>query len=280
MAVKYKYAQSGSNYVSISNVAEKNRKDEFNCLGCGQPLIPVLGKQVEIHFRHKVELSCSGETYLHRLAKHKFHEAYIKCLAQKQPFLIEIPFTTECSFYLQKLGLSCKNNSVKQLDLTKYFSETPLLESRWENFIPDILLRSPKGISLFVEIKVSHACSQEKIDSGHRIIEIEISSVDDILFDSGLPKHVKTNFINFNTPIEKADCEGRCPEKAKMREENYLIKKKLQEITIWAFVVEERNLNGEVSLQDIENYEKYIEEQRQKRENNLKEETKKKRRKG
>jgi hypothetical protein len=272
MAIQYQYAQVDGDVFDISDITEFDRRKNFSCLGCGNHMVPVIGKQVESHFRHKVELSCSGETYLHRLAKHKFCEAYTECLELRKPFFIEVPYTKECRFYLEKLGLSCKDTSTKQFDLTQYFSEPPLIESRWGDFVPDILLRTPKGVPLFVEIKVSHACSQEKINSKCRIIEIEVDSVDSIDFDSGLGKKTIFEIFNFNGLVEKVDCRGKCLEKSKILEENSLLSQKLEEITVWARRIHGRDLSGEISLQDIEDYEKYIEEVRQRRERRINEE--------
>lgn len=228
MTIKYQYAQLDKSIVDISSVTECDRKLRFTCLGCGRSLIPVLGDRVERHFRHKTELACSGETYLHNLAKNRFYDDYSKCLEQKNPFLIHVLQQSKCTFYEENAGEGkpCGTETPEFLDLTKWFSEPPLLESRYENFIPDVLLRSRKGVPLFVEIKVSHACSQEKIDSGHRIIEIEINSVDDIDFELGVKKDSSVSLFNFS--LEKSfDCGGICDRYTVVKE--YLESKKKQE---------------------------------------------------
>ena len=246
MTIKYKYAliDDGST-INIESVLPCDRGKTYTCISCENQLIPVLGEVRERHFRHKVELSCSGETYLHRLAKRKFYDAYTECLAQGKPFLIGLPYSNECEFYLEKLGLSCKDTSTKQTDLTEYFSETPLLESRWGDFIPDILLQTPEGVPLFVEMKVSHGCSQDKINSKHRIIEIEVKSVDSINFDSGLDEEAKFEAFNFKKITEKVDCQGRC---VGDESTNSQLRRKLRDVALWT------RTSGVISLQDVDYY--------------------------
>lgn len=207
--VQYQHAQYKEDVFNISDVTQGDRNKEFTCLGCGRELIPVLGDIKERHFRHKAELTCSGETYLHNLAKHRFHDAYSKCLEEKKPFMIHVSRQSKCTFYEQKLGSPCLSITNESFDLTKWFSEPPLLESRHGEFIPDVLLKSGKGVPLFVEIKVSHACSQDKIDSGHRIMEIEVNSVEDTDFSNGVGKDSSVSLFNFN--LEKSfNCRGVC----------------------------------------------------------------------
>lgn len=221
MAIQYQYARSNNAVIDILSVKKEDRKESFTCLGCDREMVPVLGDRVERHFRHKAELTCSGETYLHNLAKNKFYDAYSKCLEQKKPFLIHVLRQSKCTFYEQKLGSPCLSTTPESFDITKWFSEPPLLESRYENFIPDVLLKSSKGVPLFVEIKVFHACSQEKIDSGHRIIEIEINSVDDIDFEFGVKKDSSVSLLNFS--LEKSfDCKGVCDRSDRYEGKRYL----------------------------------------------------------
>ena len=174
MAIKYKYAWRGEKAVHIDSVLPSDRKGEYTCMGCDKALLPALGNIRQHHFRHKVVANCSPETYLHRLAKEKFYETYKNCLDNGFPFLIDLSVVGKCIDYDQ-----CKRPQKETHDLTEYFPIIDI-ETPHGKFIPDILLRSAKGVPLYIEIKVSHGCTQEKIDSGNKIIEIEINSEKDI----------------------------------------------------------------------------------------------------
>ena len=259
--IKYEHALGEDNTaINIQDVSEGDRSKVFSCLGCGNQLIPVLGNIVERHFRHNAELSCSGETYLHRLAKIKFHSAFANALSEKKPFLVEIPRTNQCDFYLEKLGLSCTARITKQFDLAAHFSEPPLLESRWENFIPDVLLQTEKGVPLFIEIKVSHGCSDEKIESGHRIIEIEVDSADTIDFESVLREGRWVKFYNFKSSLEKVNCNGNCTRQSSdllYSQDSFQLRSILANVAEWVARKRHRDVSCGISLQDIDDYNKY-----------------------
>ena len=66
------------------------------------------------------------------------------------------------------------------MNLTQYY-DSVAEEERVGSFIADILLKSSKGYPpILVEIKVSHACEKGKIQSDHRIIEIELNKEEDL----------------------------------------------------------------------------------------------------
>lgn len=71
--IKYQYAYDESkNLVSIKDITKENRnQNQYICIGCGNPLLPraIGSKYRRPHFYHKELVDCSGETYLHKLAK-------------------------------------------------------------------------------------------------------------------------------------------------------------------------------------------------------------------
>ena len=74
----------------------------------------------------------------------------------------------------------CNKYEWKNFDLTQYY-DSVAEEERVESFVADILLKSSKGYpSTLVEIMVSHACEDNKIQSGYRIIEIGINKEEDL----------------------------------------------------------------------------------------------------
>ena len=210
MAIKYKYAWSGEEAVHIDSVLPSDRKGEYTCIGCGKALVPALGTIRQHHFRHKVVTNCSPETYLHKLAKEKFYETYKHCLDNGIPFLITFSVNYKCNFSSWiPSTLWCTKPLQETYDLTKYFSMIDI-ETPHGDFIPDILLRNTNGTALYLEMKVSHGSTQEKINSGTRIIEMKISCEEDIEVFSSLQliESEKTRFFNFIRERNGNYCQG------------------------------------------------------------------------
>lgn len=73
-------------------------------------------------------------------------------------------------------------HSYKPFDLKKYY-DTCVKEQSFNNYMADLPLSESTGKhqnAVFIEIRVSHECTQEKQCSGQRIIEIQIKSDDDL----------------------------------------------------------------------------------------------------
>ena len=90
------------------------------------------------------------------------------------------------------------------------------LEGKAGNFIPDISLSNENGSTIFFEIKVTHSVSQEKEQSGFKIIEIDARKFDEQIFSilegnrvSESMKEVK--FFNFKIKDRSAyKCDNFC----------------------------------------------------------------------
>jgi len=215
--IAYRYAKGSDNSrVDVLELDSEKRNDlaPYSCIGCGGELIPNLGQVRVKHFCHKSAGTCSGETYLHQLAKEGFLTKYKQCLADEVPFVFEATFPAVCNHFEKKVGQSCKTEKLRKIDLTKYFKSVEL-EKTSCGFIPDILLSTEDGSEvLFVEIAVSHKCEENKIKSGKRIIEIEItdeSDVEQIL--NGQLKESSSKIKTYNFKKEKWTgdiCKGKC----------------------------------------------------------------------
>lgn len=214
--VKYQYAKDESGHlVSAAQIAGTEITESYSCVGCGNELIArVNGKVMAPHFAHKVQVECSGETYLHKLAKTTFYETYQECLEKGEPFTIELEQIKECRKFSGLLLRTCNIGSAKkQYDLTRYYSNI-VLEKRDGAFIPDLKLSSTSNPDekIFIEIAVTHFLSQEKEYSGNRIIEIPIEDETDV------SKIIKRNltaadamFIGFNSGTHAiSDSECSC----------------------------------------------------------------------
>lgn len=215
--VKYLYAKDETEkLIDINSLNEDNRnKTKFLCICCGNELIAKLGKIKVHHFAHKKDVTCSRETYLHRLGKQLFYEHYIDCLENQKPFRIELYQSRNCTHFDNKFDIKCElDNILNHYDLTQFFKKIEL-ESEEGQFIPDLLLTSKNGKDkIFIEIAVTHLSSEQKCDSKYKIIEFLVESEND--FEpikrnllSINQSHVK--FLNF-TPkiINSSFCKGNC----------------------------------------------------------------------
>lgn len=217
-SIKYRYAADNNEQIVdvFSLKRDETRNSTFWCLGCDNILVPVLGEKRSKHFRHKAdtEVSCSLETYLHKLAKTKFYEIYQLCLKQSLPFKIEYQVDEICTGYKSDYSFLCeRGKATKQFDLTKYFPFIQL-EKKEGKFVPDVLLISNKKEKLFVELAVTHEATQEKIQSGYRIIELNISSEDDIkvIDQRHIIENQSAKFFKFKRQFESHFCKGsKCP---------------------------------------------------------------------
>lgn len=176
--VKYRYAIDDLNeIVDAADLTLTERKD-YICIGCGHILRPVIGAIKKKHFRHKELVECSGETYLHKLAKLIFKSVYQNCVDNEIPFEIELKRSIECNSCKEN-GPCFKNHDYFLYDITKNFIIIKE-EFREGNFIPDLLLLTSSGRKIFVEIAVTHKSSNDKVESGNQIIEINVLDESDL----------------------------------------------------------------------------------------------------
>ena len=190
MGIKYKRAKNDNDeIVNIEEVTPETRKaTRFTCISCGNELSACLGSKNQHHFRHKTEVDCNPETYLHKMGKYTFIKVYRECLAQGKPFNITLKQKVTCvkekdcqvKHSFGDIPDVCSTYEWKDFDLTQYY-DCVAEEEHVESFVADILLkRSKDDQPILVEIMVSHACEEDKIKSGYRIIEIKLNKEDDL----------------------------------------------------------------------------------------------------
>ncbi len=179
--VRYQHALDGyGKTVSARSIAGTETSGvRYTCLGCANDLVArVNGQQHQPHFAHKIQVECSGETYLHRLAKQVFFETYQNCLVHETPFEIVLPVDRRCAKYAPLINKHCSLGTAdKAFDLTNYYREVRV-EARDGSFVPDVTLVSQKNPNdkIYVEIAVTHFLSEEKAASSNRIIEIPVEN--------------------------------------------------------------------------------------------------------
>ena len=182
--VKYNYSlDETGRLVSIKQAyLEKDEGHSYFCIGCGAKMIARLGVVRDWHFAHCVdEIHCSKETYLHMVAKRLIKEKF----AKDEPFMVgyyrEITCSDNktCPFANKE---ECHTYKLETFDLKKYY-DTCEEERPVGDFIADLLLTNtskPDREPVLIEIQVSHKSTEQKRDSGLRIIEIRIKTEEDI----------------------------------------------------------------------------------------------------
>lgn len=197
--ITYQFAYDESqNVVCIDDITEELRSvHKYFCIGCGAEMIAKLGAKNRHHFAHKKDTdTCNRETYLHMLGKKVLRDKFYT----ETNFPIEFYRTydcdqkDQCAFY----DSECRGKILDSFNM-KDFYDTCEEEVPIDNFVADLLLansKKPANKPTLIEIKVSHGCSQEKINSGLRIIEITINDESDIrvLRDNAITEVIQDEF--------------------------------------------------------------------------------------
>lgn len=195
--MKNLYALNNSkDLINILDV-DKTKVEKYFCLQCGDELIARKGEINKHHFSHKNKIDCNYETYLHKLGKLVFYNTYNDCLENNKPFFVDFETMRNCNtcIKIENINRICEIESHHgKFDLTKTFNEI-YLEEHHNGFVPDVLLKSKETDDvIFIEIFVTHSCENDKIESGIRVIEIEVRNENDLSFISDL--HFKNNIEN------------------------------------------------------------------------------------
>jgi len=191
--IKYQHAiveGAEGRVISINDVTKENRQQyKFRCIGCGNELLPraIDSMYRRPHFYHKEIVNCSGETYLHKLAKHIIKQK----IDHESTFWVEYYVTEKCDNDGCKYRNSwcSEGNTSYKIDLKKYYDtckeEATVKDTvTGKEYIADILLTNSKNSNTpptLIEIFVSHPCDDDKRNSGYKIIEVKIKNEDDII---------------------------------------------------------------------------------------------------
>lgn len=177
---KQNYSYALNNMRHLINVKQAVRKEKYFCPFCGKEMIPRMGKVRKKHFAHKNEHECKYESYLHKIAKLKIKDAFYKSQSFEIKLKTKFYCNKKCPFPFSK-SLRCYKPDYKKYNLKKYYTHCEE-EKTFNSFTADLMLTSEdkKCNPLIIEIWVTHKSTEEKIKSGERIIEIKVSSIEDI----------------------------------------------------------------------------------------------------
>ena len=181
--IKQDYSYAFNETGKLINVKCASRGSVYHCPCCGEIMVPHMGKVRRWHFTHKSGVKCNYETYLHKIAKIKIREAIINSTSFFIVFKTKFLCNKECPF-LYNYNKRCYKAEEKVIDIKKYY-DCCEDEKQYNGFVADLLLYSLEYKDrepIFIEIFVTHKSTIEKIKSGNRIIEINITSEEDIDF--------------------------------------------------------------------------------------------------
>lgn len=195
--VKYnRVYDKNDNIVNIKDVNESNKEEEYYSIGSHTPMIAAIGNVRQHYFRAKRGYSFDPETELHQYVKKmlkyrfdtqdkfiiKYRKKEICSLREKCiffDFLKNQPFKIACD----KTYIS--DDRFFEYDLKKYY-DTATIEGPYDGYVADVLLthsKYPERKPIFLEVAVSHPCTEEKINSDNKIIEIYVRSEEDADID-------------------------------------------------------------------------------------------------
>lgn len=205
--------------IHIDEVNEEMRHDGFFCLSCEEELVPVLGKKRRHHFRHKEKnpnRQCYYESYLHKLAK----KILLLRFQNNDKFNIILTTKNTCKF-VNNCAFNCPKVYPNSTNLKEYY-DTATEEGVYDDYRADVLLScsdsSKKRCPVFLEIYVSHSCTQKKLDSRNKIIEFYIQSETDAC------QLFKMDFSDFNPKIHFYNFRKECAHKPMLKDRVSLVK--------------------------------------------------------
>lgn len=219
--IKYRYClnKESRELVCINDLNQDNRYEcTYECLECGQEMETNMGTKKRWYFSHKSGTACDGESYLHKLAKIRIRQKFESSDSFPIIFKRDIPCSeiNQCMF---KDDYYCKfyDHEIR-IDLKKWKGKTlydRCQEEKWtDGFRPDLKLTCKEVADrtpIFIEIFKTHESSDDKVNSGYKIIETfplkSEADIDDII-NRGFVENENCKMISFEPKIKsirKAD---------------------------------------------------------------------------
>lgn len=215
--IQYAYALDENG--RLTHISDAVRSAPYTCPGCKSPLTAILGEVKAKHYRH-VDACCSLESYLHICAKEAFYHHYIQSLKSGTAIKLVLERIVNCEGpRLDLLGdrrIGCQELVPASYNLLRIFDRADL-EARHNRtgLQPDIMLSdSLNDRHCYIEICVTHPCTEEKIGSGIPILEFKISSASDIqmlLSGTYLISDERVSAYNWHPPSKTVNvCNSIC----------------------------------------------------------------------
>ncbi|MCQ2189804.1 MAG: competence protein CoiA [Paludibacteraceae bacterium] len=167
-------------------------KEDFFCPACNCKMIKKCGPIRSWHFAHdcrsaetELQKNCTYESYLHAYAKmcikKWFEESNSITMYYKNQHKCSL--SKGCKWKLEYD--SCTKTEEASYDIKRCLNklkEEKNITIEDDTFRPDLLWykESDQKQRIFIEIKVTHECSEKKVNSKERIIEFTVSSEEDV----------------------------------------------------------------------------------------------------
>ena len=216
-SIQYAYALDGEG--TLTHIGAALRSHTYTCPGCKSPLTPVMGEFNAKHFRHSEEC-CALETYLHKCGKEAFFYRYQQALSREMPISLELERRVACNgshlALVRDEARQCVKSVPARYNLTQFFDQAELEKhDKVTGLRPDVMLYDTTGERrCYVEICVTHPCSQDKIEAGIPILEFKVQSASDIqmlLTGAYSIKEKILRVFNWLPPFQSVDtCSGVC----------------------------------------------------------------------
>lgn len=185
---------------------------DFFCPHCKRRMIKKCGQIRQWHFAHdknaanEIQEQCTYETYLHSYAKMRleqwFNDSDSIFIRYNTRFIcnefnackLKYKNTTDCSIVKED------TIDIKKL-LNKCEVEKSIIIDK-QVFRPDLIWYNDKKKiedGIFIEVKVTHGCTEAKKNSSARIIEFEIESEEDVdkIISNEISENNYTHFYGF-----------------------------------------------------------------------------------
>lgn len=203
----------------LVHISDGVSEDIYSCPGCKDEMIVVKGKVKAHHFRHN-NTKCSYESYLHNTAKTAFYNTFIKFKKSSQALKLHLTRAVSCSnektSYLQNSSIRCLSTVDARYNLIQLFDDASLEKyDKTTGLTPDVMLSNTNtGNCCYVEIFVTHECSELKVEAGMPIIEINVSCEEDIYYiQKGVFSINDSNLNLYNFKVRDKvvnECHGNC----------------------------------------------------------------------
>lgn len=207
------YAVSLNGVLTEINDAQISNEDFF-CPHCGCRMLKRCGKIRRWHFAHDwrtatdEQKKCSYESYLHAYAKIRFKEWF----ENSKQIIVEYNQSMICSNYktckwrYNREEIQCKKEVPMKFNIKEVLNKCEVekeVNVNGERFRPDLLWynKDKPQSCIFIEIKVTHGCTDKKKDSNNRIIEFEICSEEDVerIISEDITESDTVRFYGFKT---------------------------------------------------------------------------------
>ena len=207
------YAISQNGVLTEINDAQKSNEDFF-CPHCRCKMLKRCGKIRRWHFAHdwrdatEEQKKCSYESYLHAYTKIRFKEWF----ENHEQIIVRYSQRSICSSYKTckwkdfREVHQCKKEETKRFNIKEKLNKCSVekeVNVNGNRFRPDLLWYNENNpqICIFIEIKVTHECTDKKKDSNNRIIEFDIRSEEDVerIISEDITESDTIRFYGFKT---------------------------------------------------------------------------------